>query len=130
MVKPARQDEELSPRVPLVTLTEAAARRLQDIIREKNILARHLRVFVASRRCCGLQYGIGFEDQPAETDHRLESQGIYLLVDPISASCLWGSIIDYIEDPAGGFFRIHNPNALSSCGSSHSSGSGCGCGSH
>jgi iron-sulfur cluster assembly accessory protein len=130
MVEPARRDEELTVQVPVVTLTEAASRRLHALIREKNIPARYLRVFVAGGGCCGLQYGMGFEDQPAETDHQLESQGISLLVDPISASYLWGSTIDYVEDPAGGFFQIHNPNALPSWGCDHSSGSGCGCGSH
>jgi iron-sulfur cluster assembly protein len=38
------------------------------------------------------------------------------LVDPQSLQYLHGSTLDYSDDLAGSGFRIHNPNAVRSCG--------------
>ncbi len=113
--------EEAAPvEAPVVALTEEAARRLHQIMAEKNLEGHFLRVFVAGGGCAGLQYGMGFEAQPEEEDHQIESHGIRILVDPISAMYLWGSTIDYVDALMGGGFQIHNPNALATCGCGHS----------
>ncbi|MCS7252296.1 MAG: iron-sulfur cluster insertion protein ErpA [Anaerolineae bacterium] len=120
----------------VVALTEGAARKLHQIMREKQMEGYFLRVFVAGGGCAGLQYGMGFESQPEAEDHQIESYGIRILVDPISATYLWGSTIDYVDALMGGGFQIHNPNAVATCGCGHSfrtqggaasSGGGCGC---
>lgn len=120
----------------VVTLTEAAARRLRQIMAEKGLEACWLRVFVAGGGCAGLQYGMGFEAQPEAEDLRFESHGLRIVVDPLSAAYLWGSTIDYVDALMGGGFQIHNPNAVATCRCGHSfrpqggaapTGGGCGC---
>jgi len=133
----ARMPEEgTQVETPVVALTEEAARRLRQIMAEKHLEGHFLRVFVAGGGCAGLQYGMGFEAQPEPEDHQTESHGVRILVDPISAMYLWGSVIDYVDALMGGGFQIHNPNALATCGCGHSfrtqggaapTGGGCAC---
>lgn len=103
-----------------VTLTPAAAEKLQALLRERNMLTHGLRVFVAGGGCSGMQYGMAFDPQPRETDHIFESDGIRLFVDPVSMMYIAGAQIDYIDSLMGGGFRIENPNAIATCGCGHS----------
>ncbi len=103
-----------------VTLTPAAAERLQALLREKNLSAYGLRVFVAGGGCSGMQYGMAFDAQPRETDYVFETEGIRLFVDPVSMMYIAGSQIDYVDSLMGGGFRIENPNAVATCGCGHS----------
>lgn len=122
-----------------ITVTEAAATVVRNLLQEKNIPTHHLRVFVAGGGCSGMQYGMAFEAQPRAGDAVFEPyEGVKVLVDPMSAGYLMGAEIDYVESLMGGGFRIENPNAVSSCGCGHSfrtagsqsaSSGGGGCGS-
>lgn len=103
-----------------VTLTPAAAEKLQALLREKNLTAYGLRVFVAGGGCSGMQYGMAFDAQPRETDYVFETEGIRLFVDPVSMMYIAGSQIDYVDSLMGGGFRIDNPNAVATCGCGHS----------
>ncbi|HXF68848.1 MAG TPA: iron-sulfur cluster assembly accessory protein [Thermoflexus sp.] len=114
------QEERESTEAPVVRLTEEAARKLRQIMTEKQLEGHFLRVFVAGGGCAGLQYGMGFEAQPGAEDYQLESHGISILVDPISAMYLWGSTIDYVDALMGGGFQIHNPSAITTCRCGHS----------
>lgn len=103
-----------------VTLTPTAAEKLQALLREKNLTAYGLRVFVAGGGCSGMQYGMAFDAQPRETDYVFETEGIRLFVDPVSMMYIAGSQIDYVDSLMGGGFRIDNPNAVATCGCGHS----------
>lgn len=103
-----------------VTLTPAAAEKLQALLRERNLTAYGLRVFVAGGGCSGMQYGMAFDAQPRETDYVFETEGIRLFVDPVSMMYIAGAQIDYVDSLMGGGFRIENPNAVATCGCGHS----------
>ena len=55
-------------------------------------------------------------DDAAADDAVTEHAGVKVLVDPESEAFLRGSTIDYSDDLAGAGFRLHNPNAVRSCG--------------
>ena len=80
------------------------------------------RVFVAGGGCSGFQYGFSFDEEIAEADTQVTTDGVTLLVDPISLQYLMGAEIDYEEGLEGSRFIIKNPNAAAtcSCGSSFS----------
>jgi iron-sulfur cluster assembly accessory protein len=127
---------ELTPVMPMLTVTEAASSRLVGMMREKELDGYALRVFVAGGGCSGMQYGMTFDDETREGDTEFFAGSLRILVDPISAGYLQGSSIDYIDSLMGGGFKIDNPNAVSSCGCGHSfrtaeggeapAGGGCG----
>ncbi len=136
MAEELMQGEGIRVEAPVVALTEEAARRLRQIMAEKQLEGYFLRVFVAGGGCAGFQYGMGFEAQPEAEDYQTESHGVRILVDPISAMYLWGSTIDYVDALMGGGFQIHNPNAIATCRCGHSfrtqggtapTGGGCNC---
>jgi iron-sulfur cluster assembly accessory protein len=78
-----------------------------------------LRVGVLPGGCSGFQYGLNIEDEPAEDDLVLDSNGLRLFVDPFSMQYLSGVEIDYVTTFQGSGFTFNNPN----------SSGGCGCGS-
>ena len=101
---------------PLLLFTDAAARKVGELIREEGNDALKLRVFVSGGGCSGFQYGFTFDENEEEGDTCIENQGVKLLVDPTSIQYLAGAEIDYKEDLEGAQFVIRNPNASTTCG--------------
>ena len=100
---------------PLV-FTDAAARKVADLIRAEGNPQLMLRVFVQGGGCSGLQYGFEFDEQVQEGDTCVENQGVKLLVDPMSVNYLGGAEIDFRDGLEGAQFVIRNPNATTTCG--------------
>ena len=68
---------------PLV-FTEAAARKVQELIAEEGNPGLKLRVYISGGGCSGFQYGFTFDEAQAEDDFALEREGVTLLCDPLS----------------------------------------------
>src|SRR5512138_4033871 len=101
---------------PALVFTDAAAKKVGDLIRGEGNPNLMLRVFVQGGGCSGLQYGFEFDEQTQEGDTCVENQGVKLLVDPMSVVYLTGAEIDYREGLDGAQFVIRNPNATTTCG--------------
>ena len=100
----------------MITISESAVLKIQDILAEENNPSLKLRVFVQGGGCSGFQYGFTLDDTQAEDDWDLEVQGIHVLVDSMSGGYLQGAEVDYKEDQYGSSFTIKNPNAVTTCG--------------
>ncbi len=100
----------------LLVFTDAAARKVGDLIAGEGNPQLMLRVFVQGGGCSGLQYGFEFDEQMQDGDTCVENHGVKLLVDPMSYQYLGGAEIDYREGLDGAQFVIRNPNAQTSCG--------------
>ena len=96
--------------------TDAAARKVGDLIRGEGNPNLKLRVFVQGGGCSGMQYGFEFDESEQDGDTCIENQGVKLLVDPMSIQYLTGAEIDYREGLDGAQFVIRNPNAQTTCG--------------
>ncbi len=101
---------------PALVFTDAAARKVGELIREEGNPNLKLRVFVSGGGCSGFQYGFTFDENLEEGDTEVANQGVTLLVDPLSFQYLAGAEIDYREDLSGAQFVISNPNAATTCG--------------
>ncbi|MBM7694427.1 iron-sulfur cluster assembly protein [Peribacillus deserti] len=100
----------------LITLTEAAALHIKDMMKQNEEEDAFLRVSVNGGGCSGLSYGLGFAHEEGESDTKLEQHGLTLLIDNESSLILKGTVIDYKESLMGGGFTIDNPNAIAACG--------------
>ena len=101
----------------MVTLTETAAKKVQDLRLEDGKPEWGLRVRVVGGGCSGMSYELGWEDQAAEGDDVVESHGVKVYVDTQSVPYLAGSEIDFVDNTMmGAGFAIKNPNVKSSCG--------------
>lgn len=103
-----------------ITLTPAAASKLQSLLEEKGAPESGLRIFISGGGCSGMQYGMAIETEIRELDEVFESEGVKLVVDPNSLMYLVGAEVDYVDNLMGGGFAINNPNAISTCGCGHS----------
>jgi iron-sulfur cluster insertion protein len=101
---------------PALLFTDAAARKVSDLIAAEGNPSLMLRVFVQGGGCSGLQYGFEFDEEIQDGDTCIENQGVKLLIDPMSFQYLGGAEIDYREGLDGAQFVIRNPNAQTSCG--------------
>ena len=75
-----------------------------------------IRVSVVGGGCSGYQYGLDFEKEARADDLTLNFGGLNVFVDPISASFLKGTSIDYVSGLQGTGFKFENPNAKRTCG--------------
>ncbi|MFQ5998083.1 MAG: iron-sulfur cluster insertion protein ErpA, partial [Candidatus Bathyarchaeia archaeon] len=73
-----------------------------------------LRIWVSGGGCSGFQYGMAF-DSKRDDDEVIESNGVKVLIDPMSTKYLEGSQIDFVEGLEGSGFKINNPNVKSTC---------------
>jgi iron-sulfur cluster assembly accessory protein len=101
---------------PLVVLSEAAAGKLNELVKAEANPNIGLRVYVYSGGCSGFRYGMMLEDQPSNEDVTIESRGIKVYVDAQSTQYIAGSEIDYLDTLMGAGFTVNNPNAVSACG--------------
>ena len=80
-----------------LTLTPAAAKRVAWIA-NKQTKPAILRLSVEGGGCSGFQYKFEMADAPESDDTVSETDGVKLLVDPVSLDLLDGSIVDYVEN--------------------------------
>ena len=104
-----------------ITLTERAAKRVEDFIRKRD-KGIGLRVGVRTSGCSGMAYSIEFADEVEDQDLTYYSYGVMLLVDPNSLPYIDGMELDYAKEGLSEGFQFNNPNARNSCGCGESFG--------
>jgi iron-sulfur cluster assembly protein len=102
------------PRPKIVTLTEAAAARVKEIMAagEKPFL----RVGVKNGGCAGMEYVMSYADAPAAHDELVEDRDVNILVAADSILFLLGSQIDFEATRLASRFVFRNPNETDACG--------------
>ena len=98
-----------------MTFTESAAEQAKVILASEEA-GLNIRCFIQGGGCSGFQYGFTL-DQQKDEDCVFETNGVKLLIDPMSGVYFEGATVDYVNDPLNGSaFTIKNPNAKSTCG--------------
>jgi len=99
----------------VVTLTAQAVGEVKSLLTLLENAGKHMRFYVEQGGCSGMQYGMIF-DEKRDNDLVADHDGVTVLVDPISAQYLRGTVVDFSDALTGGGFKITNPNAKQSCG--------------
>ena len=113
---PAVQFRPRRPRPQVVTLTEAAAARVREIMAKAEKPYAGLRVGVKNGGCAGQEYILEYAAQPGPLDEVVEDKGVKILVEPASVLFLLGSQIDYETSKLSSKFVFKNPNETDACG--------------
>lgn len=100
---------------PLI-FTSAAARKVAELIEEEGNPELMLRIYIQGGGCSGFQYGFTFDESVNDGDTEVVTDGVKLLIDPMSMQYLMGAEVDYQEGLQGAQFVIRNPNATTTCG--------------
>ena len=99
-----------------VTFSDAAAKKVKQLIKEENNPDLKLRIYISGGGCSGFQYGFSFDENVGEGDVTVENDGVQLVIDPMSYQYLVGAEVDYTEGLEGAQFVVRNPNATTTCG--------------
>jgi iron-sulfur cluster assembly protein len=100
---------------PLVTVTDAAAKKVVELREREGKADARLRLFVKSGGCSGFSYGLAFDDKLNDGDLVEDHSGVPIVIDSFSREHVDGAEIDYVDSLMGSGFAINNPNAVSSC---------------
>jgi iron-sulfur cluster assembly protein len=104
------------PRPKVVTLTDAAARRMREIMDGADGKFIGVRIGVKNGGCAGMEYVMDYASEKAPLDEMVEENGIKVLIDPKAILFLIGTEIDFVREKLSQRFVFRNPNQTDACG--------------
>ena len=99
-----------------VTLTDAAAAKVADLLAQEDSPDLALRVAVRPGGCSGYSYEMFFDSEISDDDVVRTFGNVKVVVDPESAELVKGATLDYRDGLQEAGFHITNPNATRTCG--------------
>jgi iron-sulfur cluster assembly protein len=99
-----------------MTLTEAAAQRVREIMNRSERPVVGLRVGVKNGGCAGMEYTMEWADRQEKLDEVVEDKGVKIFIDPKAVLFLLGTEMDYRVEKLKSGFVFNNPNQTSACG--------------
>ena len=99
-----------------MTLTDAAAARVKQLMAQANGAVIGLRVGVTTQGCSGMSYFVEYAEEQKKFEELVEDKGVTILIDPAATMFLIGSEMDYQEDKLQSGFVFSNPNEKGRCG--------------
>jgi iron-sulfur cluster assembly protein len=104
------------PRPKVMSLTDAAAERVKQIISTSATPVAGLRVGVKKGGCAGMEYTMAYAEAPVAGEDVVEDKGVKLFIEPKAVLFLLGTQMDYKADKLSSGFSFNNPNQTSACG--------------
>ncbi|WP_333585598.1 HesB/IscA family protein [Phenylobacterium sp.] len=104
------------PRPKVVSLTDAAADRVREIMARAEKPYAGLRVGVKNGGCAGQEYVLDYAESADPLDEVVEDKGVTILVEPKAVLFLIGTVIDYETNRLSAKFVFRNPNETDACG--------------
>src|SRR5438105_14443337 len=101
-----------------ISITEKAAVKVQDYLKQVSDPSLALRIFVKAGGCAGYQFGLKL-DKTSDSDVIEHKNGVNIVADPKSADLLGDAQIDYVETEMGGVFKSNCPDSYLTCGHGH-----------
>jgi iron-sulfur cluster assembly protein len=102
------------PRPQIVSLTDAAAARVKEIM--ANSGKEYLRVGVTNGGCAGMEYVFEYAGAPEPMDEVIEDRGVRIVVKADAVLFLLGSVVDFETTRLSSKFVFRNPNQTDACG--------------
>ena len=103
-------------RFKVMSLTDAAADRVREIMSASDTPLTGLRVGVKNGGCAGMSYTMEMAASAAPFDEIVEDKGVKVLIDPKAILFLLGTQMDFQTSKMSSGFVFNNPNQTSACG--------------
>jgi iron-sulfur cluster assembly protein len=100
----------------VMTLTEAAASRVREIMSRSEKPVAGLRIGVKNGGCAGMEYTMDWAEAAAPFDEVIEDKGVKVLIDQKAVLFLLGTEMDYQTSALKSGFTFNNPNQTGACG--------------
>jgi iron-sulfur cluster assembly protein len=104
------------PKPKVMSLTDAAAARVREIVDASETPIAGLRIGVKNGGCAGMEYTMERAESRDPLDEVVEDKGATVLIDPKAVLFLLGTEMDYQVDKLRAGFVFNNPNQTSACG--------------
>ena len=104
------------PRPKALTLTDAAAARMKEIMAAADEDYIGVSIGVKNGGCAGMEYTMEYATEQGPLDEVVEDNGIKILIDPKAILFLLGSEIDFVTEKLSQRFVFNNPNQTDACG--------------
>ena len=104
------------PRPQVMSITDAAAARVREIIANSDKPLLGVRVGVKNAGCAGMTYTMEFAEEIGKYDEVVEDKGVKIVVDPKAIMFLLGTQMDFRIEKLSATFVFNNPNQTSACG--------------
>ena len=108
------------PRPQVVSLTETAAARVQDIMARAEKPYAGLRVGVKNGGCAGQEYVLEYAETADPMDEVVQDKGVTILIEPKAVLFLIGTVIDYETTRLSSKFVFRHPNETDAGGGGES----------
>jgi iron-sulfur cluster assembly protein len=103
-------------RPKVVSLTDAAAERVREIMDRATKPYAGLRVGVKNGGCAGSEYVLEYAETAGPLDEVVEDKGVKILIEPKAVLFLIGTEVDYEVSRLSSKFVFRNPNQTDACG--------------
>ena len=100
----------------IVTLTNAAKKRVKEIIAKAEKEYVGIRIGIDNTGCSGHSYKIDYAENKLDGDEEISIDNIKIFVDASATMNILGSKIDYIDNGIESGFIFKNPNEKGRCG--------------
>ncbi|MFO1184264.1 MAG: iron-sulfur cluster assembly accessory protein [Bauldia sp.] len=104
------------PNFAVLTLTDAAAARIREIVANATQPVAGVRVGVKNGGCAGMTYTLELAVQAVPGEDAVADKGVTVFVDRKAVLFLLGSVMDFEESALRSGFVFRNPNEVSACG--------------
>ncbi|WP_046865280.1 HesB/IscA family protein [Microvirga massiliensis] len=104
------------PKLKVISLTDAAANRVRELMASSPKPIVGLRVGVKNGGCAGMSYTMEYAESILPLDEVVEDKGVKVLIDPKAILFLLGTEMDFQTTKLSSQFVFNNPNQTSACG--------------
>ena len=104
------------PPPAVIRISDAAAKRINDIVASATKPVLGVRVSVSAKGCSGNKYVVEYAEEQRKFEDVVEHKGARVFVDPKAVMVLLGSELDYRESKMESGFVFNNPNEKGRCG--------------
>jgi iron-sulfur cluster assembly protein len=103
-------------RPKLMTVTDAAAAHIKQILEDKGDTVTGIRVGLKKSGCAGMEYTMDVAEAANPGDEVVNDNGVTIFVESMAVLYMIGTELDYKVEKLGSRFVFNNPNQTSSCG--------------
>lgn len=100
----------------IMSLTDAAAERINEIIEDSDKPVIGVRVGVKNAGCAGMAYTLDYVTEPVKGDDHVVDKGVEVYIEPKATMFLLGTVMDFEQSKMSAGFTFKNPNQTGECG--------------
>jgi iron-sulfur cluster assembly protein len=100
----------------IMSLTDAAAERINEIIEDSDKPVIGVRVGVKNAGCAGMAYTLDYVAEPVKGDDHVSEKGVEVFIEPKATMFLLGTVMDFEQSKMSSGFTFKNPNQTGECG--------------